>query len=1850
MKLKLFALLTIGSILFLGCEDKVLPVKPIDPAFTNYIQAFTAGVISNQSKIRIQLTEANSNAEKGKELEEDLFDFSPDVEGKAVWLDERTIEFIPKERLPSGVLFQVAFDLDEIQDVPKNLEVFEFRFQVIRQTLNVAFEGMKAYNDEVLKWQQLRGSVQTADFAELAEIEKAVYATQDGKELDLSWEFDSEGFSHVFYVDSVSRKETEEKVVISWDGEGIGSEVSGEEVVVIPALGDFKVMNITTQQLPNQLITINFSDPIHPNQNLNGLIYSKEGDDFRITKGRNSVLLYPANDISGSRNMVVTKSLKNSVGYALQQEHQEKITFTSMKPEVEIIGSGNILPSSGGFKLPIRAVNLSGVNVKVLKIFESNISQFFQNNQYNGTRNLKQVGRLIYKDAISLIGNNINLAGWNNFELDLTKMVEVEPGAIYRVTVGFDRSQSLYPCQEKEEFNVPEYKLTDADEAAYDSPNGYYYDYYDDYYYNDDYNYQEKGNPCKSSYYYGSRNEKSQNILASDLGIIAKSGDNNALRIVVTDLKTTNPLSGVAIDVLNYQQQVLASWNTNELGIADIPLDGKPFLIVAKREDERGYLRIDDGSALSLSMFDISGEKNIKGLKGFIYGERGVWRPGDSLFLNFILEDKNNSLPENHPVVFELYTPDNQLFIRKVKNKGVNKFYNFNIQTNKSSPTGNWQAKVKVGNSTFYKQIKIEAIKPNRLKIKIDFEEEILTKGNTNGKLSAKWLHGADAGNLRAKVEMNLSSGNTNFKDYPEFKFDDPVKDFSTEEKVVYDNTLNEVGETQFNPAIEVGSGAPGMLQAFFKTRVFEKGGDFSVDRYKVTYSPYESYVGVKIPKGNGWNDALYSNENNLFPIVTVDEKGELIDRENLKVEVFDVYWRWWWERGNGDDLAKYVNNRSRNLIKSETINTKNGKALFSLKFEKNRYGRKLIRITDPVSGHVTGATFYMTYRGWWNSSGGNNPGGAEMLSFATDKKKYNVGETVQLKLPEIKEGKVLVSLESGSKIIETFWKDASEIKEGISIETTEEMAPNVYAHLTLIQPHATTKNDLPIRLYGVQNISVEAPNTHLNPTLEMPKELAPEEKFTVKVAEREGKKMTYTIAIVDEGLLDLTRFKTPNPWSIFYKKEALGIKTWDLYKYVMGAFAGEISGLLAIGGDGSLEAGEGNKANRFKPVVMVKGPFTLEKGKVKTHSFNMPNYVGSVRAMVVAGNNGAYGAAEETVAVKKPLMVLATLPRVVSPAEKIKLPVTVFAMDEKISKVKVSVIANENFIVTEKMKNISFDKIGDQIVYFDLEVKEKIGIGKIKVLVEGAGENASNEIEIGIRLPNPEIDKTISAIVEPGKSWSTNYSPIGIEGTNKGAIEVSSIPPLNLEKRLNYLIRYPHGCIEQTTSAVFPQLYLSDLLNLSSQQKQEIQANITEALNKLRLFQLNSGGFAYWSGNLEVSDWGTNYAGHFMLEAKRKGYAIPDGMLESWRKYQTKTANFWEKPRSTYESRYYRQGQELSQAYRLYTLALAGKPSVGAMNRLREENTLYELTKWRLAAAYALTGKKAIAKDIVANLKTSVENYQSSYTYGSSTRDEAMILETLDLLGEKVLGKEVLDRIAQELKSNRWMSTQTTAYSLMAIANFVQGVGDDKTMRYNLSIHGENQSITTEKYISKSNLIMKEGKVEIKNAGDKTLFIQLNLSGVPLVGENVDKSNRLSMNVRYLNMANEPISVDELVQGTDFMAEVTVIHPGGAERQYNELALNQIFPSGWEIRNLRMDETNSKIIKDKPEYEDIRDDRVYTYFDLQKGKQKKFRVLLNAAYLGKYYLPAIECSAMYNNNIQAVKSGKWVEVVEIWK
>ena len=1441
---------------------------------------------------------------------------------------------------------------------------------------------------------------------------------------------------------------------------------------------------------------------------------------------------------------------------------------------------------------------------------------FMQTNTLSSASELRRSGRLVYQNTLWLSKDSTkDVHRWEDYSIDLAGLIRQEPGAIYRVILSFRQEYSAYPCSgtESQEMSfadntasegltkVSGSTLFEENEAEWDTPEAYFY-------YNggvkmdwSQYDWRQRNNPCHPSYYMDSDRAASCNVFASNIGMIVKRNSLNKLWIAVSNILDTQPMEKAKVTAYNFQLQAIGTGETNSEGFVEITPKGVPFILVAEVDKQKAYVRVADGEEQSVSRFDVGGKDIQKGLKGFVYGERGVWRPGDTLHVAFILEDREKRIPDKHPVALELYNPRGQFYTKMISTQGMNGFYTFDIPTRAEDPTGLWNAYVKVGGTAFHKSLRIETVKPNRLKINLKLPDKVIQASVKEMPvvLSSTWLTGATASRLKTKVEMSLSRVNTQFKNYGQYIFNNPATEFTTVKNDVFDGTLDTEGKTAFTLKLPSATNAPGMLNATLTSRVFEPGGDASIYSQTIPFSPFSSYVGINLnqPKGK----YIETDQDHVFDIVTVNAEGQLMNRSNLEYRIYRVSWSWWWENRE-ESFGTYINSSSITPVASGNIQTTGGKATFKFRVNYPDWGRYLVYVKDKESGHATGGTVYIDWPDWRGRSSKTDPSGIKMLAFSLDKESYEIGETATAIIPAAAGGRALVSLENGSTVLQREWMDVSSNGDTkYTFKVTPEMAPNVYLHISLLQPHAQTVNDLPIRMYGVVPVLVTNKQTILQPQIKMPEVLRPETDFNVTVSEKSGKPMTYTLAIVDDGLLDLTNFKTPDPWNDFYAREALGIRTWDMYDDVLGASAGRYSSLFSTGGDETLKPADA-KANRFKPVVKFIGPFYLDKGKQKTHTLKLPMYVGSVRTMVVAGQDGAYGKAEKTSFVRTPLMLLSTLPRVLSTQEEIMVPVNVFAMEKEVKNVTVSIQAAGGGVqvVGNKQQSITFAQPGDQLTFFKIKTGSQTGKATIHLTASGDGKQTKETIEIEVRNPNPAVTLRTSKWVEDGESITIPYSLNNASpASSRLLLEVSRIPSVDISRRFDFLYNYQHHCTEQLTSKVLPLLFVSQFKAIDSEEAEKIKANIQEGIRQIYSRQLPNGGFVYWPGNAVADEWITSYTGMFLVLAQEKGYAVHPNVLNKWKRFQRAAAQNWRMPEQNDSWMYWQSG--LQQAYRLYTLALAGAPEQGAMNRMKEQANLSLQAKWRLAAAYALTGKTKSAEELIFNAETTVKPYSSqNFIYGSYDRDEAMILETLLLLHKDQAALQQAKKVSQNLADENWFSTQSTAFSLMAMGRLAEKLSG--TLDFIWSWNGKQQpAVKSAKAVFEKELVTTpaSGDITVKNQGKGALNVDF-ITRTQLVNDTLPAiSNNLRLDVKYTDMNGATIAIDDIRQGTDFMAVITVGNISGTTG-YSNLALTHIIPSGWEIYNERFIAPEATPTRNYT-YQDIRDDRGCTGWGLHR-------------------------------------------------
>ena len=1849
----LLIMMTVGLYSCTRTQKDIIPSADYAP----YVNAYTGGVISQNSTIRIELTHDQPMVDMNNELKNNPFSFSPSLKGKAYWVSNNTIEFVPEEgALKPGTLYEGTFRLGDFIEVDKKLKEFNFSFRVQERNFTLQLESLPitaTRPNEI----NIKGEIRFSDVVKKEEVEKMLTASDGKKSYPVEVTATDNHTRYLFSIRQIPREADDYPLTITANGNAAGIDRKQSEEVLIPAKDCFRFMSAERIDQPENGIEIVFSAPLSTTQDLKGLIEIPEISSSIFQISENRVFIYFEANTQNKLTLNIHEGVKDSQGKALGTSHTISFSEVSLKPQVEMSTTAAILPDSKSLIIPFRAVNLYAVDLSVIRIFENNVLMFMQTNSLASANELRRSGRLVYKKTLWLAKDaSKDIHHWGDYSIDLAGLIHQEPGAIYRVILSFRQEYSAYPCGggENQDMKFADSSTSDGltkvsgsvlseeDEAIWNTPEAYYY-------YNGGtmdwsvYRWTERDNPCHPSYYMDSDRAAACNVFASNLGMIVKRNSLNKLWIAVSNILDTKPIGKAQVTAYNFQLQPIGKGETNGEGFVEITPNGVPFIIVAESDKQKAYVRVVDGEEQSVSRFDVGGKDIQKGLKGFIYGERGVWRPGDTLHISFILEDREKRIPDKHPVALEIYNPRGQFYTKMISTQGMNGFYTFDVPTQATDPTGLWNAYIKVGGTTFHKGLRIETIKPNRLKINLALPKVLqATDKDFYAPLTSTWLTGATASKLKAKVEMSLSKVNTQFKNYGQYIFNNPATDFTTIKTDIFDGTLDAEGKANVMLKVPTATEAPGMLNATFTTRVFEPGGDASIYTQTIPFSPFTSYVGINLnqPKGK----YIETDKDHVFDIVTVNTQGQLVNSSNLEYKIYRIGWSWWWEN-SGESFGTYINNSSITPVASGNLQTRGGKASFKFRIDYPSWGRYLVYVKDKESGHATGGTVYVDWPEWRGRSSKTDPSGIKMLAFSLNKDSYEIGETATAIIPAAAGGRALVSIENGSTVLRQEWIEVSNGGDTkYTFKITPEMTPNVYLHISLLQPHAQTVNDLPIRMYGVVPVFVTNSQTVLQPQIQMPEVLRPETNFNVTVSEKTGKPMTYTLAIVDDGLLDLTNFKTPDPWNDFYSREALGIRTWDMYDNVLGASAGSYSSLFSTGGDATLKPADA-KANRFKPVVKFIGPFYLGKGKSQTHTLKLPMYVGSVRAMVVAGQEGAYGNAEKTAFVRTPLMMLSTLPRVLSIQEEITVPVNIFAMENQVKNVTVSLQASGGGvqIVGANQQSLKFSQPDDQLVFFTLKTGSKTGKATIHLTANGGGQQTKETIEIEVRNPNPIVTLRNSQWAEAGQSKELSYNLSSSSANNQIKLEVSRIPSVDISRRFDFLYNYQHHCTEQLTSKALPLLFVGQFKTIDKIEAEKIKTNVQEAIRQIYGRQLPNGGFVYWPGNAVADEWISSYAGMFLTLAQEKGYAVHSNVLNKWKRFQRAAAQNWRMPQDA--SGWQQWQSELQQAFRLYTLALAGAPEYGAMNRMKEQAGLSIQAKWRLAATYALTGKMKPAEELVYNAETTVSPYSSmNQIYGSSDRDEAMILETLILMNRERDALQQAKVVSKNLSQEEWFSTQSTAFALMAMGRLAEKLSG--TLDFVWTWNDKQQpAVKSAKAVFEKEIATtpKSGMIAVKNQGKGALSVDL-ITRTQLLNDTLPAiSDNLRMDIRYANLNGTPISVNDIIQGTDFMAITSISNISGTS-DYTNLALTHIIPSGWEIYNERMvaPETESGAADgsgksvSKYNYLDIRDDRVLTYFNLRRGETKVFTVRLQATYAGNFILPAVQCEAMYDVNVQA--------------
>ncbi|MCB9496120.1 MAG: hypothetical protein H6686_04445 [Fibrobacteria bacterium] len=1794
-------LLALATLATMGCRNPVVVPSELSPEdqdrVANVLDWTSEGAVPRSGHLEIRFRSPwAADDEVGKDADGKWLDISPNLDGRLWWKDNQTLAFDPEEDLEPGKGYRAVLDLAKLTG-DKSVPAYAFLFASAPRTADLQPVSWTENENEA----SVTISVTFTDAPSDTSIPD-LSAKQGGSNLDTRWTWTGPASARIEIGKIRFGKGSVELLVEAGEG-GLDEDLSLRL--------DCPEHPRTRQAIWTKAFTDNgregfrvlLANAPRTSSDLRGMLDVSRSSGVQLRHELDGQTALVSWDAQGK-----DATLEINVGGSTARYTH---AFKGLKPTVSWSEKGAVLTSEAGNQIHFRSMNLGMVRVRVSRMTPANVPEFLDDNSLDESRDgRRRPGRVVWERVISLQARQDQA-----FEgaIDLKAILDQHGSGLFTVELIRERAGMLYQCTESND-DRPEESNGDGEED-------------EDY----SYNWRDRENPCKESYWQGWwAPTVRRNVVVSDLGLLAWKEPGGRVVVATHDLITAEPWRDVQVEALGSDDEIVSSGRTTREGVVELPGAGQAVVIHAQgRKDDKemhAWLRLKDGEARNLSRFDVGGESRPEGIRLFPWSERGVYRPGDSIFFGCIVRGADGRRMERVPLRLTLRDPRGRTARTTVVRAAPDGMFAWRTATHVDDPTGRWTLTAEAGPASRELPVLVQTVRPNRLKIEID-APKVLGEGSTEGRrvsLASHWLSGGSAAGLRAQVQTQLTPAKLQPKGLGEFTFEDPTAStFESEEETAWEGELDEDGRTQFDMFFPEASNAPGLLRASLRTRVFEPGGQASTDLFSVLVSPYSSYAGVHLRTKESWGWVSTGSEIGI-DVAAVTPLGKALSDQTLDVEVWRHPETWWWEEGSS--TRGFL---SRSGV--ERVWSGSARAGSAVSFTPQNSGRYAILVKSP-SGHVAG-TFVNVWNGWGESSGaGASPA---LLTLRTEKDTVAPGGDLAMTFPSSEKGRALVQILDGQRVLSQEWIKTRKTETRWTGKAPTNATGGIYLQVTLVQPFPPT-TDRPLRMWGIVPVSVVDPSTRLQPVLESAEELQPQSSARIHIREENRKPMRAILAIVDEGLLDLTRFATPNPWKAFQGREALQVQGWDMHDLVIDAWGGSTDRLFAVGGseEEARKKAEQNKGNPFPPMVVVKGPFDVP-AKGLDLDVDIPRYTGSVRMMLISSQEEAFGSTDRTVKVRAPVMALLTVPRALSPSDESTLPVTVFA--SKPGKVQVHLKTTGPIeVVGPTTRTVEFAKEGDALVSFPIRAPG--GIGQATAIVEVSSPAGKGSDAQAFLVRHPGAPQTRATFLVPNDSmaWSLDLASWGIPGTRSNRLEISATGLVGMQDRIEDLIHYPHGCLEQTLSGLVPQIFLRRLVPWIAMDKQEeSRKNVVAGIDRLRLFQTPSGGLTLWPGEGEVYPWGTLWAMRGMLAAREAGYDVPAGLFDptlDWIRDKARTF----RPGSEADH-----GDTLAQVTRLDLLALAGKPDLAAMNRLREA-PLSDVDRWTLAAAYASAGRPDVAKQLAAKAGSQVSKVRTlSHTLNSPLRDRALLAEAMFRAGEKAKALEQMAQVRRDLRDySYWYSTQEMGTALLAQAR-IQGNAEVKsTFPVRWRIDGGAWSTTSISGGSGQIPLPSDanGRLDIRMEGQVAAEAMLTTRAVPGADQPIPPGKGFDLSVRYEDPNGNRIDPTRIAQGEDFRVIATVRNT--SSKRLDNVALVQIFPGGWEIRNEALEgaEQGTEVVKpshwwDHPRIRrtEIRDDRAIHYLELPYGGTVKLVLGIRAAYKGSYLRPGAHVEALYD-------------------
>ncbi len=1525
----------------------------------------------------------------------------------------------------------------------------------------------------------------------------------------------------------------------------------------------------------NHAIRAYFNFGIDPNTAKSFINIEPPVSDLRIETGwSDENFILRSENFRPRDRFVITfrKGFPSKGGLVLNEDHKQAVIMPDLEPDITLPATGTYLTSLNSGLIPIELLNIKKLQLDLWRMYENNIP-YMLHDDYDEFE--KNIARRVFSKEIPL-------------SLPLNETV-----------------RKSIPLDEIAKGQRGLFLLTARDAAG---------DWWD---------------------------EHRQIISLSDLGVTARLWD-DAVLIWVNSLTTAKGINDADVKIYSQAKQLVAQGKTNSAGVFyyEIP-DGKtwdtenqPYVAVVRKGSgsnaDLTYLQLTS-DLLNREIFDTSGRAWLRsGYDAAIISPRDIYRTGERAQFKAIVRNHDMTTPAAFPIEFTV----KDTLGRKVTQQSIplnakgSAVFELAIPAN--ALTGVWSVQAAVPGAeakpiAAYK-FHVEDFAPPRIEVKLNTHRGYLLKGDTfTADIYARWLFGVDGAGLKFRTSWTARQGTFTPQQerWRAYTFGDASRVFEREEgELVSEGQLDAFGKAVANFPLNADWQAPTVIDVVLKAEVQEDGGRWIAETLKRPYFPAGYLLGIA-PE----NDSFSVGNAARFRVAGITPEEEPANPGDLTATLYRVTWNY--NMIEIDGRKRWQSTEELTEIDDKSFTLKNG--LGEIAFKPEQWGSYLVRVSDADDNARAVYRFYATDPQY----AGRGSQLIDRIEMSTEKDIYKLGETAQVKIKAPFAGLMMITVEN-SKLVDRNIRVVEDGEVTFDVPITQDLRPNAWVSAWLIRPveGSDAQQWASHRAIGLLRLKTDISDYDLNVKIDAPKKIEPASKLPVKItlngaSERISGNADVAIAFVDDGVLGLTRYKTPDLLHHFWGLKTLNSKGFDIYDQLI-PVEDQATEQLHPGGDEAMGALalDGN-IQRFKILSLFDGVLYADEHGTVTTELDIPEFSGRGRLFVVAASGKSFGKAEQTIEIARDVVTEAGLPRFVAPGDEFTVPVSVFNTSGQNKDITIQ-LTPEGLKLDESysLLKIPAGSKGS----FITKARALGGANKaiLKVETRWSGNSFTQEYELPVRSAWPSITTGGTGVFEHGTT-KVNIPTNDFTGDISGTLTLSHTPAININRAVQFLNAYPHACLEQTISCAWPFLILPDAvaeLDPLIANDTAVREKTDGAINRIQSMQLYDGSFASWPGTNTTYAYGSVYAVHFLLAAKNAGVAFPEEMLTgamNWMRGYLATM-----PTGTFAEE---QDDMTTKAYATYVLALNGERPLGWIEYVRENAGLLKPSGHvYLAGAQSLVDGNA---DALRNLHVGRHTGYSGRTLESETRNVAVLLMMwLDVDPQAPEVTELAQRLATLGSNGSWFSTQDNAMAMTALARYnVEAAGAKSDIHARVTTETSDKALLTydnQTVSMKVTDLPKGSDILIEADGNGQGCYSWSITGFPA---RQPKPERKNVNVEcvYFDAKGKAIDLRNQVAHGSVIQCVLTVKPS---MTVNSLAVNYLLPAGFEIENPRLEDGASEQAGTYGIVSDVRDDRLMLFIDRLSG-ERSYGFKMRAVTRGKFTVPQVSAYGMYDAGVR---------------